>query len=187
MAKKQKNLNTSCRVTDKSGNSKTYNSIEEASKDTGLSIASIKIRCNSGSIGKDKHKCEWLDEHTKRHYMAKKSKNKGARFELEVVKALKEIGYEGCTTTRAESKNLDNSKIDIIDSENKLPTNIQCKYLLNTPNYFGIREGCPYKDKPFTVIWKKSTNDGTNSKGSIAMVDLDFFYELLSCYRKIND
>lgn len=184
---KQKNLDTSCRITDKYGNSKDYNSIEEASKDSGLTVASIKIRCNSGSSGKDKHTCCWLNEHTKRHYLAKKSKNKGNRFELEVVNALKNIGYTGCMTSRRESKKLDDSKIDIFDEENKLPTHIQCKYLLNTPNYFGIKKECPHKDKPFTVVWKKATNDGTNSPGSVAIVDLDFFYELLSCYKKVNE
>jgi len=90
-------------------------------------------------------------------------------------------------TTRNESTKLDNQKIDIVDENKMLPTNIQCKYLLNTPNYFGIRNECPYKDKPFTVIWKKATNDGSNSPGSIAMIDLDFFYELLSTYKKINE
>ena len=52
MAKKE--LITACRATFKNGNIKEYNTIEEASEDTGLSIASIKIRCNKkGCKGKD--------------------------------------------------------------------------------------------------------------------------------------
>ena len=47
MGKKQKkDLNTACRATFKDGSTKDFNSIEEASNETGLSIASIKIRCN---------------------------------------------------------------------------------------------------------------------------------------------
>ena len=44
MAKKE--LITACRATFKNGNTKEYNTIEEASEDKGLSIAYIKIRCN---------------------------------------------------------------------------------------------------------------------------------------------
>ena len=78
MVKKQTELNTSCKAIFKDGSIKEYASIEEASAETGLSITSIKIRCNKpGTGGKDKTLFEWLDDHTARHYRAKKSKNKG--------------------------------------------------------------------------------------------------------------
>ena len=79
-------LNTSCRATFKDGTTQEFNSIEEASESTGVSIAAIKIRCNKpGATGKDKITFEWLDIFTKRHYQAKKSKNKGSAFETEVI------------------------------------------------------------------------------------------------------
>lgn len=79
MGKKQKkDLNTACRATFKDGSTKDFNSIEEASNETGLSIASIKIRCNKpGTGGKDKTTFIWLDDYTSKYYRAKKSKNKG--------------------------------------------------------------------------------------------------------------
>ena len=178
-------LNTACRATFKDGSTKEYASIEEASADTKLTVAAIKIRCNkSGCGGKDKTTFEWLDEHTRRSYQAKKSRSKGASWEREVINKLKEIGFTGCVTSRGESKKVDNNKIDIIDTEGKLPINIQCKQYQNTPSYFTIRDACTDKSKPFVVMWKKSPEGGENSKGAIAMVDVDYFYYLLSLTQK---
>ena len=80
--KSQANLNTSCKATFKNGQTKEFSSIEEASKETGISIQAIKIRCNKpGTGGKDGTQFEWLDEHTKLSYRAKKSRNKGKDLE----------------------------------------------------------------------------------------------------------
>lgn len=187
MAKKQNNLDTSVRITDKNGISKEYKSIEEASKNTGLTVASIKIRCNSGTIGKDKHKCEWLNEYTKRHFQAKRSKNKGSGWESEIISNLKKIGYQECVRSAGESKWADKNKIDIIDKANKLPINIQAKNTQNLPNYFDIRDACTDKTKPMAIFWKKAAANGHTSPGSVAVIDLNFFYELLSCYKQIHD
>lgn len=176
-------MNTACRATFKDGHVQEFSSIEEASEKTGLTIASIKIRCNrKGSGGKDKTLFEWLDEHTKRHYQAKKSKNKGANFESEIVNSLREIGFEGCVRAAGESKKVDNNKIDIIDTKGELPVNIQAKYTQNLPNYFTIRDACTDKTKPFCLLWKKVAEEGSISKGSVAVIPLDFFYELLKSY-----
>ena len=178
-------MNTSCKAIFKDGSTKEFASIEEASKETGITVAAIKIRCNKpGCGGKDKTTFEWLDEHTKRSYQAKKSRSKGASWEREVINRLKEIGFTGCVTSRGESKKVDNNKIDIIDTEGKLPINIQCKQYQNTPSYFTIRDACTDKTKPFVVMWKKYPEGGENSKGAIAMVDAEYFYYLLSLTQK---
>ena len=76
-------MNTSCKATFKNGTSKEFSSIEEASKETGLSVASIKIRCNKpGTGGKDKTTFEWLDSKTAAHFRAKKSKIKGKTLNM---------------------------------------------------------------------------------------------------------
>lgn len=180
---KNKELNTSCRATFKDGSVQEFESIEEAAEATGLTVAAIKIRCNRpGCVGKDKTAFEWLDEHTKRSYQAKKSKSKGSALEYQVVKDLKELGFTGCVTARGESKRVDNNKIDIIDTEDKLPVNIQCKHYKNTPNYFKIREECGDKSKPFTIVWKKSAEGGNNSPGTVAIIPIELFYEFLKAY-----
>ena len=174
-------LNTSCRATFKDGTTQEFNSIEEASEKTGLSIASIKIRCNKpGASGKDKITFEWLDIFTKRHYQAKKSKNKGSAFETEVINRLKEIGYTGCVRAAGESKKADNNKIDIVDTDRKLPVNIQCKNTQNLPNYFTIRDACSDKSKPFVMAWKKAAEGGSISPGTVFIIPDTLFYELLS-------
>ena len=174
-------LNTSWRATFKDGTTQEFNSIEEASEKTGLSIASIKIRCNKpGASGKDKTTFEWLDTFTKRHYQAKKSKNKGSAFETEVINRLKEIGYTGCVRAAGESKKADNNKIDIVDTDRKLPVNIQCKNTQNLPNYFTIRDACSDKSKPFVMAWKKAAEGGSVSPGTVFIIPDTLFYELLS-------
>lgn len=175
-----KELNLSCRATFKDGHSEDFETIELASESTGLSIASIKIRCNKkGCSGKDGTSFEWLDEHTKKSFQAKKSKAKGSALEYEVVKRLKEIGYEGCVTAKGESKKVDNNKIDIIDTNHELGINIQCKHYANTPSYFTIRDQCNDKSKPFVVIWKKSAEEGSVSPGTIAMIPVELLYDLI--------
>lgn len=174
-------MNTSCKATFKDGTIKEFASIEEASESTGISIASIKIRCNKpGSGGKDKTLFEWLDPFTKKHYQAKKSKNKGSAFETEVINHLKAIGYTGCVRAAGESKKADNNKIDIVDTERKLPVNIQCKNTQNLPNYFTIRDACTDKSKPFCLAWKKAAEGGSNSPGTVMIIPIDLFYEFLS-------
>lgn len=174
-------LNTACRAIFKDGSIKEFSSIEEASEQTGISIAAIKIRANKpGASGKDKTTFEWLDEHTRRHYQAKKSKNKGAGWETQIVKDLREIGYVGCVRAAGESKKVDNNKIDIIDTEHKLPVNIQAKNTANLPNYFTIRDACTDKSKPFCLAWKKAPTGGENSPGAVVLVPYEYFLQLLS-------
>lgn len=111
--------------------------------------------------------------------MAKKSKAKGGSWELEVAHNLREIGYPNIVSTRSESKNLDNAKIDLVDPDGLLECNIQCKYTANMPNYFTIRDACPDKEKPFCIAWKKATNDGSNSPGAVVVMPISYFYELI--------
>ena len=186
MAKKsQKQLNTAVKVTYKDGKVEEYSSLQEASEKTGLSESAIKIRCNKsrqgGSNKKDKITCMWIDDTTFRSYQAKKSKNKGNAFEAEIVKALNEIGFETCRSA-GESKRLDDSKIDIADLKGDLMVAIQAKHTQNLPNYFKLRESCP-DPRPFCLLWKKVADVGSISDGSVAVIPLDFFFELLSIYK----
>lgn len=182
MAKSKKQLDTSVRITYKDGSVKEYSSLTEAAKDSGLSEAAIKIRCNKSIEGsankKDKIHARWLNESTYRSYAAKKSKHKGSQWEYDLIKVFKEIGYEDCVTSRGESKKIDNMKIDIISES--LPFYCQAKNLANTPSYFKISEECPLKDKPFVVCWKKSDEQGK----AIAMIPIEFFLQLLKVYNE---
>lgn len=181
MVKKQ-DLNTAVKAIFKDGTSKEFASIEEASRETGISIASIKIRCNKpGTKGKDKTEFSWLDDHTARHYRAKKSRNKGRDLEYEIVERLKEIGYANVCRSAGESKRLDNAKVDIADPSRQLEVAIQAKHYSNFPNYFKIQEECT-DPRDFVLIWKKSAEAGEISKGTVAVMDVELFYKLLDNY-----
>lgn len=177
-------MNTSCKAIFKDGTIEEFSTIEEASAKTGLSIAAIKIRCNKpGTGGKDKTLFEWCDEHTARHYRAKKSKSKGKDLEYDIVENLKRIGYSNVCRSAAESKMLDNMKVDIADPSGELEVAIQAKHYTNFPNYFKIKEECP-DPRDFVLIWKKSAEGGSISKGTVAVMDVNLFYKLLENYHK---
>ena len=163
----------------KGGQSYVYESIEVASEMTGLSQQTLKIRANKNSIPKDGIQVEWIDPHTKKHYTAKRSKQKGSQLELDVIHKLNEIGYN-TVSSRSNSKNLDNAKVDVDDLIGNLPVYIQCKATQTTPSYFKIAEECPLKDKNFVVIWKKQDKDGGQSPGTVFIAPIDMLYDYLS-------
>lgn len=181
MRKKQSNLDLSVEVTFKDGHKEIFDSPTSAAEGTGLTEASIKTRCSrkgAGSKSKDGITCMWANEHTRKSKQAKRSKTKGNGFELEIINDLKEIGYTGCVSSRSQNKMADADKIDIVDLNGELPVNIQSKYTQNTPSYFAIRDACSDKSKPFVVVWKKAS-DGEVSPGAVAMIPLNYFYQLI--------
>ena len=180
-----KQLNTSVRITYKDGSIKEYPSLKEASIKSGLSEAAIKIRCNKSRQGssnkKDKIHCMWIDDTTFRSFQSKKSRNKGSSFEMEIVNRLKEIGYSNVCRSASESKKLDNNKVDIADTNGELEVAIQAKHYANFPNYFNIRSECT-DPRDLVMIWKKSAEAGSISKGTLAVMDVNLFYKLLESY-----
>lgn len=173
----KKQLNTAVKVTDRSGNSCIYDTIEKASEMTGLSVQALKLRANKNSIPKDKIRVEWMDEHTKRSYKASQSKRKGNGYELKIIHELTDLGFEGLKSSRSESKNLDNAKIDIADTMGVLDCYIQCKRTKNTPNIESISDACPYKDKPLVIFWNKESDNIHNNE--YILMPKEYFYKLL--------
>lgn len=182
----KKALDMSCQITDKEGKITKYKNLELASKATGLSTTAIKIRCNKpNNKSKDGYQCEWVDIKTKRHFQAKKSKTKGSNFELEIIKDLTDLGYKGLKSSRSENRNLDNAKIDIAETEDKLPFYAQCKATANTPNIEQIIKDCPKKDRPLVIMWKKQQAESKHHE--YVMMPKDFFYTLLQSYKLQNE
>lgn len=180
--KKQRVLDLSVEVIYPNNKKETYIDLEQASLATGLSESAIKIRCNKSRQGsankKDKIHCRWINDTTFRSYQARKSKNKGNEFETEIVNKLKELGYDVCRSA-SESKRLDNNKVDVAGD---CPFAIQAKCTQNLPNYFTIRKECP-DSRPLALLWKKVGEVGSISEGKLAIIPLEYFYELLS-YKK---
>lgn len=148
-----------------------------------MTTAKLKNLCMRDAFDDNGNKCEFMNECTKASIKAKRNRTKGNGFEREVIKDLKGIGYEGCVSTRSQNRLMDKNKIDVCDMNDELPVYIQAKYTSVSPDYFKNRDACSFKDKPYSIIWKKSGKDGANSPGTIAIVDYGFFLELLKVYK----
>ena len=96
-----------------------------------------------------------------------------------MIHNLNEIGYN-TVSSRSNSKNLDNMKIDVDDLDGRLPVYLQMKATQSTPSYFKIREECPLKDKDFVVVWKKQDKDGGQSPGTVFIAPIEMLYDYLT-------
>ena len=125
---------------------------------------------------KDKITCMWIDDHTFRSYQAKKSKSKGSGLEYKIIKELTELGFTGLKTSRGESTNMDNMKIDVCDPNNVLDFYIQSKNTANTPSIVKINNEVGLKDKPLAIFWKPSTE--VNKE--FVIIPKEYFYKLIT-------
>lgn len=117
------------------------------------------------------------------------SRNKGARYEQQIAKELRELGYPNVKTSRNESKTTDDNKIDIIDPDNRLPINIQLKKTQNIPAYFKIRSESDSDPEKFCIIWARQEKKATNicTVGECAIISKQMLYKLLKCYEEHNN
>lgn len=178
--KKEKILNTQVTAFYPNGEKKVFETIEEASEKTGLGINSIKSRANkpgSGSKSKDGITFEWSDPTVRRSKQASRNRSKGVRYELQIIHELTNLGYKGLKSSRSESKNLDNAKIDIAETEDKLPCYVQCKATANTPNIEDITSKCPIKDRSLVIFWKKQKYN--EKQPEYVLMPKEFFYTLI--------
>lgn len=88
----------------------------------------------------------------KKRSIGARNKAKGNAYELKIAKELRDLGFTGVVTSRSESKRTDDNKVDLIDTEGKLPVNIQLKKVMNTPSYFKIREESTVDPKTFVIF-----------------------------------
>lgn len=168
----KRNLNTCIQMADDKGVETMYADIEEAVQKTGLTKRQIELRATKEAQVKGTS-FKWCDPSTRKSYLGRKARRKGNSWELEIINNLKAIGYTGCVSSRSESKRTDDAKVDIIDIKHQLPCHIQAKATRNLPNYHKIEQECTLKDLPFVIACKQE------GKPPIAMLPIDFFYELL--------
>lgn len=79
------------------------------------------------------------------------ARNKGNAYERQIVKELKDLGFN-VETTRNNSKKQDNDKIDIYDKDDQLPCSIQLKKTQTIPQYFKIRSESTVDPSKFVII-----------------------------------
>ena len=105
-------------------------------------------------------------------------------YERQIVNELKELtGNPNISTSRSESKKLDDMKIDIFDMDKILPCYFQLKKTQTTPSVKKINNEVGKVDKPLCILWniqeKKDGNVNITSCGEYAIIPKDFFYDLL--------
>ena len=186
--KKQKELDTSVEITFKNGDVKVSSSLEEAAEISGLSAAAIKIRCGKSRQGsaskKDGIHCKWVNDSTFRSTQAHKSRSKGKNYELQIIKELTKLGFFGLKSSRSENRNLDNMKIDIVDTENQLSCYIQAKATANVPNISKINKEVGLKDKPLAIFWNKQNNSTISEE--FVIISKEYFYNLIQNEKTYN-
>lgn len=146
-----------------------------------VSQVAKKVLTHSGCPECDQEKAK------KKRKGGKYSKQKGSNYELKIIHELESLGYEGLKSSRSQSKNLDNAKVDIAETIDKLPFYAQVKCTKNTPNYFKIQEECPLTDRDLVLFWnRQEVKDGQvnmSSRGEVVFVPKELFYKLLKSYK----
>lgn len=130
---------------------------------------------------KKKSTASITEDKIKKKRNLKRNKKRGNLYECTIAKELRDLGFTGVVTSRSESKSMDDNKVDLIDTEHKLPFNAQLKATIKTPDFFGIKKECPFVDKPFIIFWKKTrpTDSTFRAEGELVMLEKSYFYELL--------
>lgn len=122
--------------------------------------------------------------------MTKRNKAAGNKYECDLANELRELGFE-VVTSRAESKNMDNKKVDIFsplgtDPDKTFPFYLQAKFTSANPSYNKLLEEMP-KDRAGLVFHKKSESyECKDSKvrhrstGEFVIMRKQDFYNLLN-------
>jgi len=105
----------------------------------------------------------------------KNARQKGAKYELQIIKLFKDLGYLDCVSSRSESRRTDDAGVDIC----YLPINIQCKATEKLGSAHDIIARMP-ADKPNVIFHKR------NHKGTLVYMSEEFFIELFKKYFKIK-
>lgn len=108
-----------------------------------------------------------------------RNKTEGNRYELQIIKEHKELGYTDCVSSRAESRQLDNDGIDVVS--NQLPYYIQCKSSTTRPNYAALIKECKRKDRPLIIFHKHTRKAKTKfvRDGEYVLMTKEAFYDLI--------
>lgn len=101
--------------------------------------------------------------------MGKAERVKGHRYEQQIAKEMRELGYKDCETSRYVSKKLDDAKVDLAG----LPFNVQCKAYKKQPSFRPILNEMPNEERINTIFHKMPY------KEDIVVMTKKDFYKLL--------
>lgn len=123
--------------------------------------------------------------------MANRNRTMGNNLERQYVNEIKELGFPGLVTSRAESRGLDARKVDIFDLDDEFPFYIQVKNAVPNMNYHKMFEDDTRdRRKPYIIMHKKTEKKGSRfmKVGEYVIMDKSTFYDLISHYhRSVNN
>jgi len=104
--------------------------------------------------------------------MSNPNRDRGHKFEREIVNTLKEMGYEA-VSSRQESRSMDARGIDIVSD---YPYLIQAKSMVNQPNFHALLTETDAE----VVFYRKTEKRGKRffAVGEYAVLPLKDFYKL---------
>jgi hypothetical protein len=115
------------------------------------------------------------------------SRTAGHNWERECVKLLKDI-YPKVVTSRAESRNRDDQKVDLCYT-GKL--NVQCKNYSKILKYNEVLSEMPIEEGQINVIFDRQTRKSANGRfmkvGDYVHLSLDDFLKLIEKYENTNN
>lgn len=121
--------------------------------------------------------------------MSRNNKKAGNKYELDILKELEELGFDGLKTSRNESRTADAKGQDIVsvdNSINKLWFAPQCKTYSKSPNY-PLLFSTYTTDLPM-VIFHKYTKKATKNfieAGQYIIMEKDTFYNLIKQLKNV--
>ena len=112
-----------------------------------------------------------------------RNRTAGHNLERDIVNEIKTLGYN-VVTARAESRNMDNKKVDVFSPlgvDNSLPYYIQCKNSKSRPNYHDLITTMP-QDRIPIVIHRQTHKANTRfvTDGDYVIMRKEDFYNLIN-------
>jgi len=105
-----------------------------------------------------------------RSAIGKNNRAKGHKLERDVVNDFKGLGWSNAKTSRAESKNRDDQKVDLCFTD---PYNVQCKATIKCINYVEILSEMPVEENANIIV------NRIKNKGDFVILGKDDFLELI--------
>ena len=104
-----------------------------------------------------------------------KNRDKGIRYELEIVKKFQELGFDGACSSRSESKRTDDKGVDLCYTD---PFQIQCKFWASAPSYHKVLKNMPQLSGTYNLLFHKRSREG-----SVVVMSESDFLEISQFFR----
>jgi hypothetical protein len=123
----------------------------------------------------------------------KRNRNAGHAWERECVDILTEVGFEGLCTSRAENRNRDNEKVDVVRKNEivngRFEFNVQAKTSTKAIAYPKLLAEMPVGEETNVILHKqteKSEKGRFIARGRYAILELNDFIKIVGERNKLK-